>query len=1114
MSKRRPATVPPPPAQRSGAAVARALASVLLLAALLAGLPVLLGWATPQVWETGREDLAHLLDRPDGGGAFMLLLLAVGWVAWAHFACSVIVEAAAQLHGRAAHRRHLLGPNQRLAAVLVGSVLVLLPTSSALATPATATSVSVSLHHQPATAHDEGSGGQQTAAAQEKDKAAHSTRTYTVREARPAETLGSIAEEQLGSFDAWHEIADLNEGRVMTDGQVFDARFLQPGWKLLLPEAAREAASEDDDSGMRPAAAAEPERADRSYTVQPGDNLSRIAEDVYGDAGRYPQIVRANPGKLSDPDLIYPGQKLTLPHAGDAKTPSPTRPDHSPAETSNDKPKEAGGQEQKGGSGNPEREGDRGGADGREDNKREDRPGDQATLTPSKQPPQESTPGAAKEAGPVADSVVTAPRVLGAGALLAAGMCGALGVKRILQQRRRRPGETIAVEEPTVTEQRMTAAAEPGSVERLDAALRALGHNHAAARAPLPPLRAARVTARSVQILLDDASESLAAELMAPFVPLTEGWWEAAVGADVPAEGLEQVPAPYPGLVAIGSGAEGEHVLLNLPHAQVLLLDGPPERVREVARAVALDAATCAWSDHSEILTVGLGQELPALLPKGRVRAVPHLAAAARDLGEILLEAHQQAADDDADALLPWLLVCAAEAEPDQAWALADALAAARSAPVALVLPAEAVAAVFPQAERLDAAQDEAQPCALAGQSLRLGRVTDDEYDDLVAGLRIADRPAQPARAEWQHVPAAVPQQSEAAASLAPVAVSGQHAPEPAVAVQVQANSTSTAARDSDAGEASPFPALLAAVKDPGRVPATAQTHGEEEAGAGAEQPLHQGRQSGQAAQEPVGPGSDTDSGPSLEEDADGPQINVLGPVEVSGVAASGHGYKIAALAALLYLRPGRSAMELCEAMDPNKPWSKATLQSRVSELRARLGTAPDGTAYLPRDRQRPYRFAPQVQCDWAHFQRLARRGLEAGPPAGLPDLAAALALVRGRPLTGPSGADLPWATPLIQEMLSRIIDVAHTIATWHRTGPRPDLDAARQALTTALAVDDTADVLYQDWIRVEAAAGNRAGVYQAVEQINAVCRRLDVEMLPETEAVIEDVLSSPARTA
>ena len=1125
MSTRRTTKVPAAPSRgRSSLAVVRALASVLVLLAALVGLPVLLGWATPQVWEASRSDLTHLLDRQDTGGALLMVLLAIGWITWAHFAVSVLVETAAQLRGRAAHRRQLLGPSQRLAALLVGSVLVLLPTSSALATPALATPAAASPHtghaDSPAAAH----------AQQAKASAADSSRTYTVREMRPAETLGSIAERELGSFDAWHEIADANDGRVMADGSTFDARFLRPGWKLLLPEAPP-GEHTGGQEGMRPAAAHTPkpvaETADGTYTVRTGDNLSDISEKTYGDPSRYPDIARANREKVPDPDLIYPGQKLTLPDAPESAPPAGNggepeqpkqRPGHEAEKPSPDRdgpqadrpdPSKSAPADRDTKPDKSEQDKDEPGKEDRgKDRQEAGQPAPQHTPAPHASgtakpgterpapasPPQTPKAGPSQGAGSTGEEpsgAVSAPHILGAGALLAAGLCGALGVKRILQQRRRRPGETIAITEPAAAEQRMTAAGEPGSVERLDTALRALAHHTAASGAALPQLRAARVTSRSVQILLDDPEP---AAPPAPFVPVSDGWWEAGPDTALPpGEQLAMVPAPYPGLVTAGSGESGEHLLLHLPHVRTLLLDGTPQRVREVTRAIALDAATCAWSDHAEILTVGLGDELPTLLPKGRLRAVPDVAAATRDLGEVLVEAHQRAAEDDPAGPLPWLLVCAAQADPDQAWALADALAAARSAPVALVLPAEGLTSVFPEAERLDAGQDGPQPCPVIGQPLRLNRVTDQDYAQLVDSLRTTEEPAHPAEAEWQHVPGAAP----------PATAPPPAPPAPPTVAVVRGEAKTTAGE-----EAAPFPALLAAVKDPAHLPKTPAPRKDTEPATALH--LHDEEDSGAQL-----PGQAPDAEPDApEEDPDAPEIRVLGPVEVTGVAASGHGYKLAALAALIYLRPGRGAEELCEAMDPNRAWSKATLQSRVSELRARLGTSADGGPYLPRDRQRLYRLSPQVRCDWTRFQALARRGLAQGPEHGLPDLEAALALVRGRPLSGPSGADLSWAAPLIQEMLSRITDVAHTIATWRRTGPHPDLAAARHAVITALAVDDTADVLYQDWMRIEEASGNRAGVYQAVEQLQAVCRRLDVEILPETEAVIDDILSSAKRTS
>lgn len=49
-----------------------------------------------------------------------------------------------------------------------------------------------------------------------------------------------------------------------------------------------------------------------TYAVQKGDNLSRIAEREYGTQA-WPVIYRANRKQIKDPDLIYPGQVLTVP---------------------------------------------------------------------------------------------------------------------------------------------------------------------------------------------------------------------------------------------------------------------------------------------------------------------------------------------------------------------------------------------------------------------------------------------------------------------------------------------------------------------------------------------------------------------------------------------------------------------------------------------------------------------------------------------------------------------------------------------------------------------------------------------------------------------------------
>ena len=53
--------------------------------------------------------------------------------------------------------------------------------------------------------------------------------------------------------------------------------------------------------------------AAKTYTVQKGDSLWAIAAKYYGKGSEYTKIYNANTDKISNPNLIYPGQVLTLP---------------------------------------------------------------------------------------------------------------------------------------------------------------------------------------------------------------------------------------------------------------------------------------------------------------------------------------------------------------------------------------------------------------------------------------------------------------------------------------------------------------------------------------------------------------------------------------------------------------------------------------------------------------------------------------------------------------------------------------------------------------------------------------------------------------------------------
>ena len=53
--------------------------------------------------------------------------------------------------------------------------------------------------------------------------------------------------------------------------------------------------------------------APKMYTVVAGDTLPKIAEREYGDAQLWRRIYEANRGIIKDPEIIYPGQSLTIP---------------------------------------------------------------------------------------------------------------------------------------------------------------------------------------------------------------------------------------------------------------------------------------------------------------------------------------------------------------------------------------------------------------------------------------------------------------------------------------------------------------------------------------------------------------------------------------------------------------------------------------------------------------------------------------------------------------------------------------------------------------------------------------------------------------------------------
>ena len=253
--------------------LAKGIAALVLLAALVAGIPFALwhyiGWPLPHhVPSTGQ--IGHVLDSHGIAGRTLVDVLAVVvWVTWAVLVASVAAEIPAALAGRRARRLPVAGVFQpltgRLVAAVVVAALALAPRPAhsqpvgspgtglvALRRPVAALVLTgnsrPALPHAPPTAPpgaDTSPSGAPVASLpmlgpsgpaphpSPGTQVADQMRTYVVQR---GDTLWGIAERELGDPLRWSQIYALNEGRPQPGGaSLTDPHWIDPGWTLLLP---------------------------------------------------------------------------------------------------------------------------------------------------------------------------------------------------------------------------------------------------------------------------------------------------------------------------------------------------------------------------------------------------------------------------------------------------------------------------------------------------------------------------------------------------------------------------------------------------------------------------------------------------------------------------------------------------------------------------------------------------------------------------------------------------------------------------------------------------------------------------------------------------------------
>ena len=330
-------------------AVFRGLFSLLALVALVGAAPwALARWGQLPGTRTG-DWWERLSDTVVSDRTVFVVLTVTAWVVWAVFTVSVLIESVAGLRGIQAPRLGFAGPLQRAARVLVIGVLMtvsLAQHAPAFAGSRTAAPIPLPTRDTTSTVVVQLPADTPTPP----DDAPHSANGSGESTSAPAasaipggvitvalhDSPWSLAEAHLGDGLRWRDLWELNRNIPQPDGRAWtDPQIIVPGWQLRLPVP--------QPNGETPPQTAPPDAETPDavpsdapgvvHVVARGDTLTAIAEQYLGDSRRYPEIFTANTNvvqpdgrRLTDPNLIVPGWQLTIPNTQPRTTPpTPTK---------------------------------------------------------------------------------------------------------------------------------------------------------------------------------------------------------------------------------------------------------------------------------------------------------------------------------------------------------------------------------------------------------------------------------------------------------------------------------------------------------------------------------------------------------------------------------------------------------------------------------------------------------------------------------------------------------------------------------------------------------------------------------------------------------------------
>jgi DNA-binding SARP family transcriptional activator len=216
-------------------------------------------------------------------------------------------------------------------------------------------------------------------------------------------------------------------------------------------------------------------------------------------------------------------------------------------------------------------------------------------------------------------------------------------------------------------------------------------------------------------------------------------------------------------------------------------------------------------------------------------------------------------------------------------------------------------------------------------------------------------------------------------------------------------------------------------------------------------------------------------------------QVNLLGPVELTGIRWLRRGQILNLLAYLALHRRGVDRHQLLGALWADDPPTLKTMRNRISEARALVdGAITDGPIW---------RLEESVTTDWQQFIALG---------VGTPEQQrAALSLIRDRPFTGLDDCDWIDLESIRTEVEAAIVDLALTVA--QRDFDAGDYVNALSAARAGLRASRYEERLHRLAIRAAEAQG-LSGVVKTLKKEMRTALDEDIEpgdtVQPETLAL------------